>query len=233
MIPELEKFIEESSKNGKWTANSLHTTQKWIREGLKPRCITRDLKWGTPVPKKGFENKVFYVWFDAPIGYISITANYTKDWEQWWKNPDQVELVQFMGKDNIPFHCIIFPCTLMGTGQKWTLLHSISTTEYLNYEAGKFSKSKGIGVFGSDAQLSGIPSEVWRYYLLVNRPEVSDTMFLWEDFAAKNNKELLANLGNFINRALKFCSMKFEGIVPHYNSLMPEDEKFIAEVSEK
>jgi len=138
-----------------------------------------------------------------------------------------------MGKDNVPFHCLIFPSTLIGTGQKWTLLHHINTTEYLNYESGKFSKRNGVGVFGNDAQSTGIPSEIWRYYLLVNRPEGADTMFVWDDFADKNNKELLANLGNFINRALKFCDAKFDGIVPNYDNRTPEDETFISEVLEK
>jgi methionyl-tRNA synthetase len=109
------------------------------------------LKWGTPVPLEGFEKKVFYVWFDAPIGYISITANYTADWTQWWQNPSQVSLYQFMGKDNIPFHTVIFPSSLIGSQQPWTMLEQISTTEYLNYEDGKFSKSRGIGVFGDNA----------------------------------------------------------------------------------
>ena len=154
---------------------------------MKPRCITRDLKWGTPVPLEGYEDKVFYVWFDAPIGYISITANYTKEWKQWWCNPEKVRLVQFMGKDNIPFHTVIFPCTLMGTHDPWTLVSQISCTEYLNYEDGKFSKSKNTGVFGDQAKDTDIPSEVWRFYLLSNRPEQSDSAFYWEDLADKNN----------------------------------------------
>jgi methionyl-tRNA synthetase len=107
---------------GGWSANCVAQTEAWLRGGLKERCITRDLHWGTPVPSKGFEHKVFYVWFDAPIGYLSITANYTPDWEKWWKNPDDVELVQFMGKDNVTFHTIIFPCTLLGTGCDSTIL---------------------------------------------------------------------------------------------------------------
>lgn len=139
--------------------------------GLKPKCITRNLKWGVPVPVEGFEKKVFYVWFDAPIGYISITANYLQEqYKLWWQNPENVKLYQFMGKDNIPFHTVIFPSSLIGSKQGWTLLHHISTTEYLNYEDGKFSKSEGTGVFGDNAQVTGIPPEVWRYYLLINRP---------------------------------------------------------------
>lgn len=111
--------------------------------------MTRDLYWGVPVPEPGFEDKKFYVWFDAPIGYISITANYMDEWEQWWKNPEDVQLYQFMGKDNVPFHTVLFPATLLGSGEKWTMLHHISTSEYLNYESGKFSKSRNSGIFGS------------------------------------------------------------------------------------
>jgi methionyl-tRNA synthetase len=126
--PKLEAWFDEVSKAGGWSSNSITITGSWLKEGLKPRCITRDLTWGTPVPKAGFENKVFYVWFDAPIGYPSITANYTPEWQQWWKNSKDVKLYQFMGKDNVPFHTVIFPSTLMGTSEDWTLLHHLSTT---------------------------------------------------------------------------------------------------------
>jgi methionyl-tRNA synthetase len=126
--PSLEAWFKEASKNGEWTANSQTITNNWLKEGLKPRCITRDLKWGTAVPRPGFEDKVFYVWFDAPIGYPSITATYTPEWEKWWKNPKNVQLYQFMGKDNVPFHTVIFPSTLIGTKDNWTLLHHLSTT---------------------------------------------------------------------------------------------------------
>jgi methionyl-tRNA synthetase len=161
---------------------------------------------GTPVPLESHKDKVFYVWFDAPIGYISITANYTKDWEQWWKNPKNVEFVQFMGKDNVPFHSIIFPGSLLGTGEDWTLVNKLSSTAYLNYEEGKFSKSRGTGIFGNDAKDTGILPEVFRYYLLVNRPETGDSEFNWLDFGEKNNTELLNNLGNFVYRALTYVS---------------------------
>lgn len=202
---DLVKWLKESSKKGEWTENSIAVSEAWIKKGLKPVNITRDLKWGVPVPVEGYEKKVFYVWFDAPIGYISITANYIQeDYKLWWQNPKQVKLYQFMGKDNIPFHTVIFPASLISSQLDWTLLHHISTTEYLNYEDGKFSKSEGTGVFGDSAQSTGIPSEVWRYYLLINRPECSDTVFSWEDFAEKNNKELLNNVGNLCNRVLKF-----------------------------
>ena len=178
---ELRQWIDKTSVEGKWTQNSRAITTEFIGEGLKEICITRDLKWGIPVPgdDPDMKNKIFYVWFDAPIGYLSITANFVgkENWKKWWNNPDHVKLFQFMGKDNVPFHTIIFPSTLIGTKINWTLLHHLNTIEYLNYEKTKFSKTKGVGVFGDHAESTGIPSEVWRYYLLSNRPETSDTDF--------------------------------------------------------
>ncbi|XWS35163.1 hypothetical protein CRYUN_Cryun21dG0102200 [Craigia yunnanensis] len=215
----LVEYINKMSVGGSWSQNAINTTQAWLTEGLKARCITRDLKWGVPVPHENFKDKVFYVWFDAPIGYVSITSCYTPDWEKWWKNPENVELFQFMGKDNVPFHTVMFPSTLLGTGENWTLMKSISVTEYLNYEAGKFSKSKGIGVFGNDVKDTKIPVEVWRYYLLTNRPEVSDTLFTWDDLQAKLNNELLSNLGNFINRVLSFIA---KPPAQGYGSIIPD-----------
>lgn len=215
---DLKKWIDKQSTEGKWSQNSTAITKKWISEGLKSRCITRDLKWGTPVPLKGYENKVFYVWFDAPIGYISITANYTKNWEEWWKKPENnVELYQFMGKDNTPFHTVIFPSSLLATHEPWTLVKSVSTTEYLTYESGKFSKSRGTGVFGNQASQTDIEPSLWRYYLLSNRPETSDSDFSWEELKNKINGELSDNLGNFLNRGLKFIKSHFEGKVPQVN----------------
>ncbi|KAM3713865.1 hypothetical protein ACJW31_01G288800 [Castanea mollissima] len=181
---------------------------KMLKEGLKSRCITRDLN-----------DKVLYVWFDAPIGYVSITSCYTPEGEKWWKNQEDVELYQFMGKDNVRFHTVMFPSTLLGTDENWTLMKTISVTEFLNYEAGKFSKSKGIGVFGNDAKDTNIPVEEWRYYLLTIRPEVSDTLFTWADLQAKLNSELLNNLGNFINRVLSFI-VKPPG--RGYSSIIPQ-----------
>ncbi|KAM1049779.1 hypothetical protein ACFX11_031847 [Malus domestica] len=215
----LEQYINEMSVAGSWSQNAIQATNAWLKEGLRQRCITRDLKWGVPVPHDNFRDKVFYVWFDAPIGYVSITKCYTDDWEKWWKNPENVELYQFMGKDNVPFHTVMFPSTLLGTGENWTLMKTISVTEYLNYESGKFSKSKGIGVFGNNAKDTNIPVEVWRYYLLTNRPEVSDTLFTWADLQAKLNSELLNNLGNFINRVLSFVA-KPSG--QGYGSIIPD-----------
>lgn len=216
-----EQWAEESSTRGKWSANGTQITRSWFKKGLNERAITRDLDWGTPVPLKSMAGKVLYVWFDATIGYISITANYTDKWQQWWQNPKNVELYQFMGKDNVPFHTVVFPASLIGTGQDWTMLHHINTTEYLQYEGGKFSKSRNIGVFGSDAKLTGIPASVWRYYLLSNRPETSDSQFVWADFRTKNNSDLLNNLGNFVNRVIKFVNARYGGVVPDFS---PEAE---------
>ncbi|KAL7750420.1 methionine--tRNA ligase mes1 [Sorochytrium milnesiophthora] len=235
-LPKLQKqlseYISNTSVAGRWSSNALAVSNGWLKEGLKARCMTRDLKWGVPVPLEEMKGKVLYVWFDAPIGYISITAKYTKDWEAWWKAPDDVKLYQFMGKDNIPFHSILFPSYLLATHERWTMMHNISTTEYLNYENGKFSKSRKTGVFGSNVKDTGIPIAVWRYYLLANRPETNDSMFAWKDFIARNNNELLNNLGNFCNRVLKFlASPKYNSMVPEYDEDDAADATFIADVN--
>uniref|UniRef100_A0A8C4EA03 Methionine--tRNA ligase, cytoplasmic n=1 Tax=Dicentrarchus labrax TaxID=13489 RepID=A0A8C4EA03_DICLA len=224
---QLEQWLDKSTSTGDWTANAKQITRSWLRDGLKPRCITRDLKWGTPVPHPDFKEKVFYVWFDAPIGYLSITANYTDKWEKWWKNPHQVELYNFMAKDNVPFHSVVFPCSLLGAQDNYTLVNHLVATEYLNYEDTKFSKSRGVGVFGDMAKDTGIPSDVWRFYLLYVRPEGQDSAFSWADMATKNNSELLNNLGNFINRAGMFVTKFFEGCVPAIE-LQQEDKKLLA-----
>ncbi|PFX24554.1 Methionine--tRNA ligase, cytoplasmic [Stylophora pistillata] len=228
----LQTWIDKSSSEGTWTLNARQITQSWIKEGLKPRCITRDLKWGTPVPLEGYTDKVFYVWFDAPIGYLSITANYTNEWEKWWKNPQQVSLHQFMAKDNVPFHTVVFPCTLIGADDNYSLLNSISATEYLNYEDDKFSKSRGVGVFGDHAADTGIAADVWRFYLLFVRPESQDSAFSWSDFVSRNNTELLNNFGNFINRALMFVQNNFDSCIPAM-ALTDEDKKFIALINKE
>ena len=211
-LPLLQSWIDKASVKGFWSNNAIAVTQGWIRDGLKERCITRDLKWGIPVPKPGYENKVFYVWFDAPIGYISITSCARPDeWEQWWHDQENTELFQFIGKDNIPFHTVIFPATQLCSGEKWTMLHHMSSTEYLNYEGGKFSKSQGIGVFGNDIMSTGIPADIWRFYLLYNRPEHGDVDFTWNEFKTKVNGELVGNLSNLVNRVLTFVKRYYEG----------------------
>ncbi|XP_056418527.1 methionine--tRNA ligase, cytoplasmic isoform X1 [Hyla sarda] len=233
-LPKLEKrlesWMEQSFATGDWTANARYIARSWIRDGLKPRCITRDLKWGTPVPLEGFTDKVFYVWFDAPIGYISITANYTDQWEKWWKNPKQVQMYNFMAKDNVPFHSVIFPSCLLGAEDNYTLVNHLIATEYLNYEDGKFSKSRGVGVFGDMAKDTGIPADIWRFYLLYVRPEGQDSVFSWGDLMLKNNSELLNNLGNFVNRAGMFVQKFFNGHVPKME-LLTEDKRLLAQVT--
>ncbi|KAJ8672750.1 hypothetical protein QAD02_004010 [Eretmocerus hayati] len=216
-LPKAEEKLREwaASVESGWSAVARAVAKPWLRDGLKPRCITRDLKWGIPVPLKDFEKKVFYVWFDAPIGYISITKKYSKEYERWWKpNGVDVTLYQFMAKDNVPFHAIMFPACLLGIDQGHTLVKHIMAIEYLNYENTKFSKSRGIGVFGTDARDTGIPADVWRFYLAYIRPESMDSNFNWVDLATKNNSELLSNLGNFINRALMFVEKNFNSVVP-------------------
>ncbi|KLJ10502.1 methionyl-tRNA synthetase [Blastomyces silverae] len=215
--PEIEAWVHPAIEKGDWPKNSRVITESWLKEGLKGRGITRDVKWGVPVPLEGYEKKVLYVWFEACIGYPSITANYTPDWELWWRDPDNVQLYQFLGKDNVPFHSVIFPGTQIGTRDKWTKLHHLSTTEYLNYENGKFSKSRGIGVFGNNAKETGVPADVWRYYLLKNRPETGDTQFEWRSFVDANNSELLAKLGNLVNRMVKLVASP-----KAYNSIVPD-----------
>ncbi|MDR1286266.1 MAG: methionine--tRNA ligase [Treponema sp.] len=238
----LEGWIKTASKEGFWANNAVRMTEAWIRDGLRERAITRDLQWGIPVPKPGYENKVFYVWFDAPIGYISITGclgqeRETGGWkafaDYWWRSPGETELFQFIGKDNIPFHTVIFPSSLLGSGGGWTMLHHMSSTEYLNYESGKFSKSKGIGVFGTDVMETGIPADVWRFYIFYNRPEKADALFTWKDFQEKVNGELIGNLGNLVNRTLSFVSRYYGGKIPGAGSGGEEgggDSSFMDEV---
>ncbi|MBQ3670628.1 MAG: methionine--tRNA ligase [Treponema sp.] len=227
IAPRLEKWMEQASVEGKWAPNAIQMTKAWIRDGLNERAITRDLKWGIPVPKAGYENKVFYVWFNAPIGYMSITKQLEDelkaagkpsfDWRDWWIQNDSnrdVKLFQFIGKDNIPFHTVVFPCSELGSKTDFTKLYHMSSTEFLNYEDGKFSKSKGVGVFGSDAKESGIPSDAWRFYIYYNRPESQDYQFTWKDFQEKYNKELIGNLGNLVNRTLLFINKNYGGKIP-------------------
>lgn len=216
--PKTEEWVKQAAVKGKWPNNATSTTNTFVKDGLKKRCITRDIKWGVPVPLPGYEQKVFYVWFDAPIGYLSITAPVAPEWEKWWKNPDNVELVQFIGKDNILFHSLMFPSSLIGTGEKYTLVNHLSATEFLNYEGQKFSKSNNIGLFGDQAKETNIPCEVYRYYLLANRPEQADSNFTWTDLAEKNNNELLKNLGNLSFRLLMFIDKTYKKIVPDFTN---------------
>lgn len=226
--PKVEEWSKVAIEKGGWSRNAKVITEAWLKQGLKERGITRDLSWGVPVPLPGYEHKVLYVWFEACIGYPSITANYTDEWKKWWYNPENVQLYQFLGKDNVPFHSVIFPACQIGTEDNWTKLHHLSATEYLNYENGKFSKSRGVGVFGNNAKETGVAPDVWRYYLLKNRPESGDTQFEWRPFIDGNNSELLAKLGNFVNRIIKLVNSPkaYSGVIPDFDAHnLPESFK--------
>ena len=224
---ELKKWLE--TKEFTWPEVAYSIAQKWLNEGLQPRCITRDLKWGFPVNKPGYEDKVFYVWFDAPIGYIGITKQWSdekpneRNWEDWWLKPDDVEYVEFMGKDNVPYHTITFPATLMGTGENWKLVDYLKGMSYLTFNGGKFSKSEQIGIF-CDQAVQEFPVDYWRYWLMANAPESSDASFTFESFANGINKDLNDVLGNFINRVLKMTTSNFGQQVPD-GGVVGDDEK--------
>lgn len=217
MEAELNDWIE--TKKGLWPDIAYSIAKKWIKEGLQERGITRDLKWGFAVPKEGFENKVFYVWFDAPIGYIGITKQWAdekpqeRNYEDWWLNADNVIYTEFMGKDNIPFHTISFPATLKGTKEKWTLVDMLKGMNYLNFAGGKFSKSAHRGIFLDDA-VKEFPADYWRYWLMANAPESDDANFSFDAFATIVNKDLNDVLGNFINRVLKMTQKNFGTTIP-------------------
>ncbi len=201
-----------------WPSLTKSIAKKWLDEGLQSRGITRDLKWGVPVPKAGFEDKVFYVWFDAPIGYVSATkswgeASSDRDWKSWWYDAKDVRYTQFMAKDNLPFHTIMWPATILGTREPWKMADYIKGFNWLNYYGGKFSTSSKRGVF-LDQALEIAPADYWRYMLMASAPESSDSAFTWEQFQTKVNKELADNFGNFINRILKFTASRFGNELP-------------------
>ena len=209
-----------------WPALASSIALKWLDEGLRDRSITRDLKWGIPVTDKdgkvreGFDGKVFYVWFDAPVEYIAATQDWASetdgDWESWWrtdKGAADVQYVQFMGKDNVAFHTLSFPTTIIGSGEPWKLVDQLKAFNWVTWYGGKFSTSEKRGVF-MDQALDIAPSDYWRWHLISNAPESSDAAFTWEEFQASVNSDLANVLGNFVNRITKYCVGKFEGKVP-------------------
>ncbi|TMK53258.1 MAG: methionine--tRNA ligase [Actinobacteria bacterium] len=216
LAPRLREWIE--TRDG-WPRLTTSIALKWLDEGLDDRGITRDLTWGVPVDRQGFENKVYYVWFDAPIEYIGATKEWAeavpsgRDWKSWWYDATDVEYVQFMAKDNVPFHTIMFPAMIMGTDEPWKLADYIKGFNWLNYYGGKFSTSRRYGIF-MDAALELLPADYWRYYLIANAPESDDTSFTWELFASQVNKDLADTLGNFVNRVLTFSNKRFGPEVP-------------------
>ncbi len=231
-LPKLEKELEQwiETKKGIWPDIAYSIAKKWLKEGLRERGITRDLKWGFAVPKEGFENKVFYVWFDAPIGYIGITKQWAdeqpdvRNWEEWWLAADNVHHTEFMGKDNIPYHTISFPATLRGTREGWTEVSFLKGMNYLNFAGGKFSKSAHRGIFLDDA-LAEFPADYWRYWLMANAPESDDTNFTFDAFAMIVNKDLNDVLGNFINRVLKMTANNFGATIPPMGPITENEQE--------
>ncbi|MBP7814564.1 MAG: methionine--tRNA ligase [Phenylobacterium sp.] len=262
-----------TDKKGKWPVLVTSTALKWLDEGLQDRGITRDLEWGVPVNAAdwgpnpagerpdvaGLAGKVFYVWFDAPIEYIGATWEWSAakpgadpasetEYESWWRGPaaDDVTYVEFMGKDNVPFHTVGFPCTLFGSNETrgadgswrpssnapWKLVDTLKGFNWLNYYGGRFSTTHQRGVF-IDAALEILPADYWRWWIVANAPESSDAMFTWEQFQAQVNADLADVLGNFVNRILKFTETRFEGVVPEGGSPGPLEEKLYADIDAK
>jgi methionyl-tRNA synthetase len=230
----LREWILEGHKKD-WKPNVYGQVKSWVEDGLRPRAVTRDLDWGIPVPLKDAEGKVLYVWFDAPIGYISSTKEWAaregKDWEDYWKK-DDTKLVHFIGKDNIVFHCIIFPSMLKAHGD-YILPENVPANEFLNLEGNKLSTSKNWAVWLHE-YLEEFPNQqdVLRYTLTANAPESKDNDFTWKDFQAKNNNELVAIFGNFINRVVVLTNKYYAGIVPAPNDFKEVDEDVLAAVKE-
>jgi len=226
--PWLKKWILEEHKE--WKPNVYGQCKSWLDGSLQPRAVTRDLDWGIPVPIKGAEGKVLYVWFDAPIGYISATKDLTPDWEKYWKDPE-TRLIHFIGKDNIVFHCIIFPSILKAEGS-YILPDNVPANEFLNLEGDKISTSRNWAVWLHE-YLEDFPGkeDVLKYVLTANAPETKDNDFTWKDFQKRNNNELVAILGNFINRTLVLTQKYYEGVIPEPGVLNDEDNNTLAEIT--
>lgn len=229
--PALREWILEGHKE--WKSNVYGQCKSWLDMGLQPRAVSRDLSWGVPVPVEGAEGKVLYVWFDAPIGYISNTKElYPDSWETWWKDPE-TRIINFIGKDNIVFHCIVFPAMLMAYGDNFQLPDNVPANEFLNLEGDKISTSRNWAVWLHE-YLADFPGkqDVLRYVLTANAPETKDNDFTWRDFQARNNNELVAILGNFINRVLVLTHKYFDGTVPAEGQLVDIDRALYAEMGE-
>ena len=246
MKDQLDAWIDSKTD---WPILTTSIAKKWLHDGdgLQDRGITRDLDWGVPVKKgdqdwPGMEGKVFYVWFDAPIEYIACAGEWAEangktdaDWERWWrtdKGADDVRYVQFMGKDNVPFHTLSFPATILGSGEPWKMVDHLKSFNYLNYDGGQFSTSQGRGVF-MDQALAILPADYWRWWLLSHAPESSDSEFTWENFQQSVNKDLADVLGNFVSRITKFCRSKFGEAVPEGGEFGDREQALIAELTKR
>jgi methionyl-tRNA synthetase len=246
-------YLKQSAMSGRlrdwvdastgWPPLATSIAMKWLDEGLRDRAITRDLDWGIPVVdadgnmRDGFDGKVFYVWFDAPIAYIGATQDWAAasggDWQSWWRTDagaDDVRYVQFMGKDNVAFHTLSFPTTIMGSDQPWKLVDQLKAFNWVTWYGGKFSTSSKRGVF-MDQAIDLAPSDYWRWHLMANAPESSDAAFTWEEFQASVNSDLANVLGNFVNRITKYCVGKFDGKVPEGGTAGEAEQWIEAELS--
>ena len=241
MKDKLDAWIDSKTD---WPVLTTSIAKKWLHDGdgLQDRGITRDLHWGVPAqfegaPWEGMEGKVFYVWFDAPIEYIAATQEWADktggDWARWWRTDagaEDVTYTQFMGKDNVPFHTLSFPATILGSNEPWKLVDYIKSFNYLNYDGGQFSTSRGRGVF-MDQALEILPSDYWRWWLLSHAPESADSEFTWENFQASVNKDLADVLGNFVSRITKFTRSKFGEALPEGGAWGAQEEALIAELT--
>ena len=238
--PEIRAWVDSKID---WQPLAKSIANKHLDEGLIDRGITRDLKWGVPVvgpdggPRPGMEGKVFYVWFDAPIEYIGATEEWAEatggDWRAWWRldeGADDVRYVQFMGKDNVAFHTVSFPATIIGSGEPWKMVDQLKAFNWLNWYGGKFSTSQKRGVF-MDQALELLPADYWRWFLTAYGPEHSDAAFTWEQFQGAINKDLADVLGNFANRIVKFTESKFDGVVPEGGEPGPLEDKLAADIA--
>ncbi len=241
-----ERIAAWLEKKTAFPSLTVSIAKKWLKEGLRDRSITRDLKWGIPVayegkPREGFENKVFYVWFDAPIEYIAATEEWAraKDkgdaWERWWrtdKGADDVKYVQFMGKDNVAFHTVSFPATILGSEEPWKTVDALKSLNWLTWYGGKFSTSQNRGVF-MDQALELLPADYWRWHLMANAPESDDASFTLEHFAGVVNKDLADVLGNFVNRITRFCKARFGEEVPGEGAYGEAEAALIGELDQR
>ncbi|MCY0919469.1 MULTISPECIES: methionine--tRNA ligase [unclassified Streptomyces] len=237
---EVEAWVAEHEEEWPQLASSI--ARKWLTEGLHDRAITRDLDWGVPVPADTWpelaaEGKVFYVWFDAPIEYIASTKEWAdadpanRDYKAWWYEAEDVRYTQFMAKDNVPFHTVMFPATELGTREPWKKVDYVKAFNWLTYYGGKFSTSQKRGVF-TDQALEILPADYWRYFLIANAPESDDSSFTWEHFTATVNKDLADTLGNFVNRVLSFSRKRFGDDVPAGNAAGEAEAKLGEQIAE-
>ncbi len=232
-LPKLAKRLGKYVENNRnFPENARNFSLSWIKEGLKPRSLTRDISWGIPAPFEGAEKKTLYVWMEAVLGYVSATKEWAEKtkrpslWKKYWFDPD-ARNIHFIGKDNIPFHTIIFPGLLLASGDPYSLPWQVSSTEYIQFEGSKFSKSRRIGVWIDEAlELEG--PEYWRYVMISLRPEQKDVNFTWEEFERKVNTELNDVIGNFVHRTVSFLQTHFGGVVPSYNSRSGPDQAILS-----